>query len=184
MRQGGLRQRMAWLHTWCGLVCAWLLCLIFLAGTLSVFRAPISHWMSAEPALPRDARDVGMPAVLAAAGRLLDQEGAGARFWRIELPPATDRALRVFWRDAAGATHEAAMDPRSGERLPRPWGRKTEGGRHFMVLHYTLYGGDFGFWLVGWLSVGMLVALLSGVIVHKRIFKDFFTFRPGRGARA
>lgn len=184
MRQDGLRQRMAWLHTWCGLVCAWLLCLIFLAGTLSVFRAPISHWMSAEPALPRDARDVGMPAVLAAAGRLLDQEGAGARFWRIELPPATDRALRVFWRDAAGATHEAAMDPRSGERLPRPWGRKTEGGRHFMVLHYTLYGGDFGFWLVGWLSVGMLVALLSGVIVHKRIFKDFFTFRPGQGARA
>ncbi|CUJ13633.1 PepSY-associated TM helix domain-containing protein [Achromobacter dolens] len=184
MRQGGLRQRMAWLHTWCGLVCAWLLCVIFLAGTLSVFRAPISHWMGAEPTLPRDVRDVGKPAVLATAGRLLDQEGAGARFWRIELPPAWDRALRLIWRDASGVTREAAMDPRSGERLPQPWGRKTEGGRHFMVLHYTLYGGDFGFWLVGWLSVGMLVALLSGVVVHKRIFKDFFTFRPGRGARA
>ena len=184
MRQGGLRQRMAWLHTWCGLVCAWLLCLIFLAGTLSVFRAPISHWMSAEPALPGNVRDIGRPAVLAAAGQWLDGEGAAARFWRIELPSADNRAMRVFWRDAAGVTREAALDPRNGAMLPQPWGRKTEGGRHFMVLHYTLYGGNFGFWLVGWLSVGMLVALLSGVIVHKRIFKDFFTFRPGRGARA
>ena len=184
MRQGGSRQRMAWLHTWCGLVCAWLLCLIFLAGTLSVFRAPISHWMGAEPALPGDVRDIGRPAVLAAAGQWLDGEGAAARFWRIELPSADNRAMRVFWRDAAGVTREAALDPRNGTMLPQPWGRKTEGGRHFMVLHYTLYGGNFGFWLVGWLSVGMLVALLSGVIVHKRIFKDFFTFRPGRGARA
>ena len=110
MRQGGLRQRMAWLHTWCGLVCAWLLCVIFLAGTLSVFRAPISPWMGAEPTLPRDVRDVGKPAVLATAGRLLDQEGAGARFWRIELPPAWDRALRLIWRDASGVTREAAYD--------------------------------------------------------------------------
>lgn len=182
--KAGLRQSMAWLHTWCGLVCAWLLCLIFLAGTLSVFRAPISHWMSAEPALPGDVRDIGGPAVLAAAGQWLDGEGAAARFWRIELPSADNRAMRVFWRDAAGVTREAALDPRNGAMLPQPWGRKTEGGRHFMVLHYTLYGGNFGFWLVGWLSVGMLVALLSGVIVHKRIFKDFFTFRRGKGQRS
>jgi uncharacterized iron-regulated membrane protein len=28
------------------------------------------------------------------------------------------------------------------------------------------------------------VAIVSGVIVHRRIFKDFFTFRPGRGKRS
>lgn len=48
----GLRQSMAWLHTWCGLVCGWLLCAIMLTGTLSVFREPITRWMQAEP-LPR-----------------------------------------------------------------------------------------------------------------------------------
>ncbi len=46
------RQRMAWLHTWCGLACGWLLCAIFLTGTLSVFREPITRWMQAQPALP------------------------------------------------------------------------------------------------------------------------------------
>jgi uncharacterized iron-regulated membrane protein len=29
----------------------------------------------------------------------------------------------------------------------------------------------------------MLVAIVSGVIVHKKIFKDFFTFRPGKQQR-
>ena len=35
-----------------------------------------------------------------------------------------------------------------------------------------------GFWIVGVLSMGMLVALVSGVIVHKKIIAQFFTFRP------
>ncbi len=30
----------------------------------------------------------------------------------------------------------------------------------------------------------MLVAIISGVIAHKKIFKDFFTFRPGKGLRS
>ncbi len=32
--------------------------------------------------------------------------------------------------------------------------------------------------------MAMLVALMSGIIIHKRIFKDFFTFRPGKGQRS
>lgn len=187
--KAGLRQRMSWLHTWCGLVCAWLLFLIFLAGSLSVFREPITRWMTAEPPLPATAQSATAhsatnAAVLAAAGRYLAQQGDNARFWRIEFPDEPQQALRLVWRTAAGVTHQAAMDPRNGDILAQPWGRKTEGGRHFMTLHYTLHAGNFGFWLVGWLAVGMLVALVSGVIVHKRIFKDFFTFRPGRGQRA
>ena len=53
-----------------------------------------------------------------------------------------------------------------------------------MSFHYTLHGGLPGYWLVGWISMCMLVALISGVVVHKRIFKDFFTFRPGRASAA
>ncbi|EHK66061.1 membrane protein [Achromobacter arsenitoxydans SY8] len=175
---------MSWLHTWFGLVCAWLLCLIFLAGSISVFRAPISRWMTAEPALPATSAALPQETVLAAASRFLAGQEANARFWRIELPAEPEQAMRLVWRTAAGATHEAAMDPRDGALLPQPWGRKTEGGRHFMTLHYTLHAGTFGFWLVGLLTMGMLAALLSGIVVHKRIFKDFFTFRPGRGQRA
>ncbi|AZY51568.1 PepSY domain-containing protein [Bordetella avium] len=182
--KAGLRQRMSWLHTCCGLLCAWLLCLIFLAGSLSVFREPISHWMASEPVLPEACASLPQEAVLAAASRYLAGQQADARFWRIELPAAPSQAMKLFWRGAGGVTHEAALDPRDGALLPQPWGRKSEGGRHFMTLHYTLHAGNIGFWLVGLLTIGLLAALFSGVIVHKRIFKDCFTFRPGRGQRA
>ena len=32
--------------------------------------------------------------------------------------------------------------------------------------------------------MAMLVAIISGIIIHKKIFKDFFTFRPGKGQRS
>jgi len=39
-------------------------------------------------------------------------------------------------------------------------------------------------WIVGFCAMFMLVAIVSGVITHKRIFKDFFTFRPKKGQRS
>ncbi|MBB3804305.1 putative iron-regulated membrane protein [Xanthomonas arboricola] len=181
----GFRQSMAWLHTWCGLSCGWLLCAIFLTGTLSVFRDPITQWMQGTPALPSAAshaalhEDSLVPHALAQLRQLAPQ----ARVWRIALPVERGDALTLFWRTLDGQG-QAALDPGSGELLPAPWGRQTEGGRHFMSFHYTVHGGIPGYWLVGWVSMCGLIALVSGVIVHKRIFLDFFTFRPGKGQRS
>lgn len=176
---------MAWLHTWCGLVCGWLLCAIFLAGTLSVFRAPITRWMEARPVVPTTT--TMQDTALQRAVEHLRTQAAGARLWRIELPQEPGDALLLAWPPAGGARgslQRVALHPATGDLLPQPWGRATEGGRHFMSLHYTLHGGIPGFWLVGALSMGMLVALVSGVVVHRRIFVDFFTFRPGKGQRS
>ena len=181
----GFRQSMAWLHTWCGLTCGWLLCAIFLTGTLSVFRDPITRWMQATPALPSATRHAALPesTLVPRALAQLRQVAPQARLWRITLPAHPGEALTLFWRTSDGQD-QASMDPGSGEMLPSPWGRQTEGGRHFMSFHYTLHGGIPGYWLVGWVSMCGLIALVSGVIVHKRIFLDFFTFRPGKGQRS
>lgn len=184
--KGTFRQSMSWLHTWCGLVCGWLLCAIFLTGTLSVFRAPITRWMEARP-IVATATASEAQAVLRQAVQHLATHAAGARFWRIDLPQQPGDALLLAWQPQGGGRANqkvAAMDPATGALLPMPWGRKTEGGRHFMSFHYTLHGGIPGFWLVGALSMGMLVALVSGVVVHRRIFADFFTFRWGKGQRS
>ncbi|MGC3986656.1 MAG: PepSY-associated TM helix domain-containing protein [Pseudorhodoferax sp.] len=172
---------MAWLHTWCGLVGGWLLCAIFLTGTLSVFREPITRWMQAKPRLAGapGLQDRGLDSAL----RHLQTQAPDAAFWRLELPAQPGDALELFWRTPAGPRH-AALDPATGALLPQPWGRQTEGGRHFMSFHYTLHGGTAGFWLVGAIAMGALAALASGVVVHRRIFQDFFTFRPGRGQRS
>ncbi|WOI47014.1 PepSY-associated TM helix domain-containing protein [Acidovorax sp. BLS4] len=182
---GNFRQSMSWLHTWCGLVCGWLLCAIFLTGTLSVFREPITRWMEARPVLA----DAGagtqgaVPHALAQAVRHLAAQAPGARFWRIELPQRPGDALLLAWRDGR-VNQTAALHPVTGAVLPLPWGRATEGGRHFMSFHYMLQWNALGFWVVGWVSMAMLVALVSGVVVHRRIFQDFFTFRPGKGQRS
>lgn len=174
---------MGWLHTWCGLITGWLLCAIFMTGTLSVFREPITRWMAAAPPLAEATQPVAQGALAQRAVDYLNRHAAGARFWRIELPERADEALRVFWRGRDGE-RQRAIHPLSGAELPSPWGRETQGGRHFMSFHYSLQSGLTGFWIVGVASMGMLVALVSGVIVHKRIFSDFFTFRPNKGQRS
>ena len=77
----------------------------------------------------------------------------------------------LSWRADDGAQQELWLDPANGDIRPPPRIRQTEGGRHFMSFHYTLHGGLPGYWLVGWISMCMLVALISGVVVHKRIFR-------------
>lgn len=175
---------MAWLHTWCGLTAGWVLCAIFLTGTLSVFREPITLWMSAKPSLTEsEAGDGDIDMAVERAAAHLEGMAPDARFWRIELPARPGEAIEMAWR-VGRESLTAAMHPVTGDVLAAPWGRKTEGGRHFMSFHYTLHGGTAGYWVVGWLSMCMLVALVSGVVVHRRIFKDFFTFRPGKGQRS
>ncbi|MEN5397228.1 PepSY-associated TM helix domain-containing protein [Achromobacter xylosoxidans] len=182
----GLRQSMAWLHTWCGLVCGWLLCAIMLTGTLSVFREPITRWMQAGP-LPRmtaTAAVDGQAQWLARATRFLASRAGDAAAWDIAWPVRPGQPMRLAWRAAEGRPQQAWMDPLTGDEQAPPQWRRTEGGRHFMSFHYTLHGGLPGYWLVGAISLCMLVALVSGVVVHKRIFKDFFTFRRGKGQRS
>ncbi len=176
---------MTWLHTWCGLVCGWLLCVIFLTGSLSVFREPITRWMQAQPLPVTAAATVASDGQRAAshAEHYLREHAGGARFWRVQLPQHTDEAIGLVWRDASG-TRQVSLTADSGLPLPEGLLRKTEGGRHFMSFHYMLHLPVLGFWLVGWLTMGLLVALVCGVIIHRRIFLDFFTFRPGRGPRA
>ncbi|MGE8613246.1 MAG: PepSY-associated TM helix domain-containing protein [Achromobacter veterisilvae] len=52
------------------------------------------------------------------------------------------------------------------------------------LLHYLSY--ETGIKLVGicTMLMLMLLAVVTGVITHKRIFTDFFTFRPGKGQRS
>jgi hypothetical protein len=50
------------------------------------------------------------------------------------------------------------------------------------TLHYIPY--EWATRIVGVCAMFMLVAILSGIVTHKKIFKDFFTFRPGKGQRS
>ncbi|MDR2031320.1 MAG: PepSY domain-containing protein [Azoarcus sp.] len=100
-----------------------------------------------------------------------------------ETGQARQRAGEQQGGGGGGRGVRLVLDPASGETLN---GRATAGGNFLYRFHFELYGMDRmgGRWIVGIAAVFMLVALVSGVIVHRRIFKDFFTFRPGKGKRS
>ncbi|WP_062482159.1 PepSY-associated TM helix domain-containing protein [Variovorax boronicumulans] len=193
--QGGFRQAQAWLHTWCGLWFSWLLFAVFLTGTLAVFDEPITHWMTPEHHAEEAAAAArkGEPTAdraqrLAWGMAYMAEHHPGASMW--ELWPSDAQGggeLRVFWFDANRQYAGVSLDPATGKPLKEDGGhaaRATLGGHHFVDFHYELHAGTVGLWIVGIAAMAMLVALVSGVITHKRIFKDFFTFRPKKGQRS
>jgi uncharacterized iron-regulated membrane protein len=195
--EGGFRQAQAWLHTWCGLWFSWLLFAVFLTGTLAVFAEPISHWMTPEhhaeeekAADTSNAMDTGRAQRLAWGAAYMAEHHPSAPMWEIWPSDAQGGGgLTVYWFDARQQYVAAKLDPRTGAPLAAQTQthtptRDTFGGQHFIDLHYELHAGRIGLWTVAIGTLAMLVALVSGVVTHRRIFKDFFTFRPKKGQRS
>ena len=178
--KGSLTQSMSWLHTWCGLLLGWMLFAIFLTGTLAVFDKEINWWM--QPELTDRAPS---PATAAnVAQRWLAERHPGETNWNISLPTARapDLVVSVGERRRGGGGGVTHLDPLSGETVEP---RETIGGNFFFHFHYTLHlPRTLGVWVVGFAAMAMLVALISGIIIHKKIFKEFFTFRPAKGQRS
>ena len=169
-------QSMAWLHTWAGLVVGWLLFVIFVGGTLACFDKEISDWM--RPAL----HGTAVPATpkFDAAIERSRERSPQAHAWYVIAGSDRDRAMKSYVYFDDGSYRIEALDPNSGKKLP-----DTAGGEFFFTLHYNLHAGNIGMYLVGLAGMLMLLALVAGIVIHKRIFKDFFTFRPrANGQRA
>jgi len=182
MKQG-FRQSMAWLHTWVGLVPGWVLYIVFVFGTVAFFQFEIDAWM--RPELPAETR-VSTRA-LDAADALLRKRGAGAESWNVSLPNARGGSgLTVSWRAPGQDRHdrsEITLDPQTGKEIAV---RETRGGFFLYRMHFDLHymSVRWARYLVCVCALAMLVAILSGVVTHKKIFTDFFQMRFGKGQRS
>jgi len=187
----GFRQSMAWLHTWSGLLVGWVLFLVFVAGTASYFRDEITLWMKPEL---HQAQHPEVPPEVAAghAVALLQQRAADSPRWFITMPTEREPGVRVSWanppgvkpKNGRGRFSSAMVDPATGAEIREA--RETRGGEFFYRLHFDLHymPAIWARWIVGVCAMFMLVAILSGIVTHRRIFKDFFTFRPKKGQRS
>ncbi|WP_460131294.1 PepSY-associated TM helix domain-containing protein [Pseudomonas sp. S1_E04] len=179
----GFRQAMAWLHTWAGLIFGWLLFAIFLTGTLAYFKAEISHWMQPEV----QAHSLDDARSLSVAQTYLQHTAPTAARWFITLPDSRDPRLSVMWQDKVdpgkrGDFTQRTIDPITGQAVEA---RESMGGEFFYRFHFQLQMPyPWGRWLSASAAMMMLVALITGIITHKKIFKDFFTFRPRKGQRS
>ncbi|MEG8027151.1 PepSY-associated TM helix domain-containing protein [Sphingomonas aerolata] len=186
----GFRQSQAFLHTWSGLLLGWILFLVFVAGTIAFWREGLNRWMR-----PEIARVEQPMRVLAGSQAFLARKAPDAKSWII--PVATERSpgAQVFWVPQPKPGEERGRRGRRGRGDTQALigadgqvaqARETRGGEFFYRFHFDLHYMPviWARWLVGFATMMMLVAIVSGIVTHKKIFKDFFTLRRAKGQRS
>ncbi|MEM8766381.1 MAG: PepSY-associated TM helix domain-containing protein [Pseudomonadota bacterium] len=185
---GAFRQSMTWLHTWSGLVFCWILYLLFVTGTLGYFDTEIDRWMTPEvqPSPPAT-----LAASLQTGAAYLQREAPDADRWFISPAGGRDNPhLGTFWQkqpEEEGAERQfGSGNVQVPSAEPVPEGRATGGGQLLYRMHYRLHylPGNMGFYLVAVVTMFMFIGLITGIVAHKKIFKDFFTFRWSKGQRS
>ncbi|MEM6796841.1 MAG: PepSY-associated TM helix domain-containing protein [Acidobacteriota bacterium] len=183
------RHSMGWLHTWAGLVFCWVLYFMFVTGTLGYFDFEVDHWMKPEQVAIEPAP---LAQSLDAALGYLEKEAEGADRWLISFnEDRSPHPMRLFWSGPEPEEGEERIsgnkqfDPNTGEPVPEDV-RATGGGQTLYQMHYSLHYVDGGgaFVFIAIVTMFMFIGLVTGVVIHARIFKDLFTFRPSKGGRA
>jgi uncharacterized iron-regulated membrane protein len=201
------RLSMTWLHTWFGLVLGFVLMVVFFFGSLSVFDREIDRWALPETRFEPQT----MPSFDARLAPIFqqvvpDEAELEAARGRVGGPlPATlplmnwsaytthrDPVLSLFAEFAvtnnADDPHDhvhghVTIDPRDGRILPHD--QLEVGSGFFYPMHYSLHLHwlDLGYWIVGVAALTMLAALVSGVVIHRKLFRELFTFRPRKNTQ-
>ncbi|MCH7313167.1 PepSY-associated TM helix domain-containing protein [Acinetobacter sp. ANC 3882] len=179
MQNKGVRQSMAWLHAWTGLIFGWLLFAIFLMGTSSYYRHQINLWM--QPQLAQ--YQVNQDTAIRTATDYLAKNATDAKSWYLSIANHEEPVNKMYWEKASGGYESRSLDANTGKELQLS---ATQGGDFFYNFHFQLYGVPI---MVGRLiaclaAFIMLVALVSGIITHKKIFTDFFTLRTFKSQRS
>ncbi len=164
------------LHAWGSMVFSWLLIPVFITGSIAVFEPEISYWMRSDGTI--SSYDWSDP--VDTAETRLREVGAGHPFWRIRLPNSREPHIEIAWGKNVRDSQDEFLHPLTGEPMPT---RQSAGGHFFTHFHADLWLGRPGRWIVGAAGIFMLAALVSGLLIHHRIFKDFFTMRPQSGKR-
>lgn len=178
-------------HGWSGIVLGLLLYAVVLTGTAAVFAEEIGAWSAghlrddsalARP-LDRTVRDLAAitPAKYRDDINLFEigDHRLGAYFHRSELAAdgkPTDRGI-YYQLDEHGRVAKALHG--TGEEVFGP--RNDDALSSFLVdTHVRLHlPNPWGLVLTGVLGLAMLVAVISGLLIHRHLFRDVFTLRRG-----
>ena len=176
--KGSFRASMAWLHTGLGLITGWVLFAIALSGTLSIFRQDISTWMRPElSAYPVQTIDATSHAI-----SWLSEHALASPAWYLAVPNPHAPFTFATWQTPHDGYVQKALAPATGSP---DLIRDTYGGEFFYRFHFELQlPYPYGRLIAALAAMALVVGLLTGLIIHRRIFADFFTFRPNKKQRS
>lgn len=179
MFSSALRQSMATVHTWGGVFFCWFLFLLFVTGSVGFYDTTIDHWMEPEVATPT-VQERSLEQSIDTALAYLEKEAPEAANWQIYPAGATQSPkLAAVWL-IPGFTkrYEKHLNMDGNQEGVRD----TGGGQTLYQAHYGLKYVPIphNFRIMAIATFFMFLALVSGVITHRMIFKDMFTFRSGK----
>lgn len=175
---------MNWLHTWSGLVLGGLLYFIFITGAIGYFTMETDRWMRPEIVIVD--KTIDQVQLLAVAEKRLTQKAPDASSWSVSFPGGRKHSLIIEWKNPldeetgqGGERQTEYLDPQTGQAITV---RDTGGGRLLYRMHYRLHYMPvvLAYVITSLAAMFMLIALITGIVIHKKIFIDFFTFRPGK----
>lgn len=184
------------IHGWSGVVLGLLLYVVICTGVAAVFAEEINDWASPLPHANSHAFPVGIDAV--------------TRKLATQVDPQFHEEIAMF-RSAGGRLnmryhlHDTMPDGKPGERGvefevdPVTWQplatrtgwdddiaeqTKPSGVAAFLInLHVRLHIPEpWGLFVTGVLGLAMMIAAVTGILVHRHLLSDLFTLRLGRDA--
>ncbi len=176
-----IRQALLWMHRFVGIGFSGLLLIAFFMGSLAVYDRELDSWM-----LPH-IRLAPVDTPLSLDHRVIPQiasltQGKPLMQWYVELPDERRPVVRfqAWTQDREGFSRFLALA--EDRVLPEAGSR---GGDFFYRLHYTL---NINFWNIGSRLLGLaamlgIIALIAGVCIHSRLFKDLFSFQAGKSPK-
>lgn len=190
----GARKRLIALHGWAALVISAVLYIVLVIGALAVFDNEILHW-SQGATKERSAFEQKITPMIT---HITEQVPEALRK-EVTVSPGDNGTLLLRYSgsvpDRTGRMQSMArlyvLDPQSDAVLAARAGRLQDVGveppdhalEHFLVdLHIRLHvPGRLGLYLTGITGIAMLIAVISGILIHRNILREMFlTERPGK----
>ena len=173
------RQAMNWAHTWLGVVLGIVMFAVFWMGTLTVFAHEIDRWMIPETRIVHQEREVSYDRLLAQ----LPSKAAASDYINFVVPTERKPTVGFFYQAQDGTFHALELDPLTGEPLTVTDSHAGTGFIYPFHLSLTIEWQSLGYWIVGLAALAMLILLVSGLFIHRKIIAEFFVFRPHRKPR-
>lgn len=171
-------------HGWLGIIFSVMLCLIFWAGALSLFRAEIQHWAESVHYSIDDSKP-DMPLATLIDNTVANYAFDNTKSLAVRLPHHPHQYINLYLdikddaRKQLGITSpfiNVKVDPKTGAIIDDNGAFNL--ANFLYRLHYNLNLSKVGMYSIGIVTLFFSVALLSGIVIHaKKIVSHFFSYR-------